>query len=67
MIISIVLINATPLHRWLTSIVLLLLKDKGQPKLNRLRIINKYESEYNLILKYVRPNKGMKKIRRKKG
>ena len=48
----IALLNASPLIRWLTSIVLLLPKDKGQPKINRLRIINTYESEYNLILKY---------------
>ena len=55
------LLNASPLHRWLTSIVLLLPKDKGQQKIHRLRIINTYESEYNLILKYVWPKKGMQK------
>ena len=48
---SIALLNAPPLHRWLTSIVLLLPKDKGQSKIHRLRIINTYDSEYNLILK----------------
>ena len=55
------LLNASHLHRWLTSIVLLLSKDKGQPKIHRLRIINIYESEYNLILKYFWPKKGMQK------
>ena len=59
---STALLNASPLHRWLTSIVLLLSKDKGQPKIHRLRIMNTYESEYNLILKYFWPKKGMQKI-----
>ena len=49
---SIALLNARPLRRWLTSIVILIPKDKGKPKIHRLRIINTYESEYNLILKY---------------
>ena len=35
---------------------------KGQPKIHILRIINTYESEYNLILKYVWPKKGMQKV-----
>ena len=60
-LISIALLNVSPLTRWLKSIVLLLPKDKGQPKINRLRIINTYESEYNLILKYFWPKKGMQK------
>ena len=55
------LLNAPPLHRWLTSIVLLLPKDKGQPKIHRLRIINTYDSEYNLILKYFWPKKSTQK------
>ena len=59
------LFNASPLHRWLTSIVLLLPKDKGQPKIHRLRIINTYESEYNLIFKYFWPKKGMQKVEEK--
>ena len=59
---STALLNVSLLHRWLTSIVLLLSKDKGQPKIHRLRIINTYESEYNLILKYFWPKKGMQKV-----
>ena len=55
------LLNASPLHWWFTSIVLLLSKDKRQPKIHRLRIINTYESEYNLILKYFWSKKGMQK------
>ena len=35
---------------------------KGQPKVHRLRIINTYESEYNLILKYFWPKKRMQKV-----
>ena len=33
---STTLLNASPLHRWLTSIVILLPKEKGQPKIHRL-------------------------------
>ena len=62
---STVLLNASPLHRWFASIVLLLPKDKGQPKKNRLRILNTYDSEYNLILKYFWPKKGMQKSEEK--
>ena len=57
---TITLLNEKPLLRWLTSIVILLPKDAGQPKIHRLRIINTYESEYNLILKYFWANKGMR-------
>ena len=64
---STALLNASPLHRWLTSIVLLLPKVKGQPKIHRLRIINTYESEYNLILKYFWPRKGMQKVEENNG
>ena len=60
-IISTALLNTSPLHRWITFIVFLFPKDKGQPKIHKLRIINTYESEYNLILKYFWPKKGMQK------
>ena len=58
----ITLLNEKPLNRWLTSIVILLPKDEGRPQLHRLRIINTYESEYNIILKYFWPKQGMKKV-----
>ena len=56
----IALLNEKHLLRWLTSIMILLPKDAEQPKIHRLRIINTYESEYNLILKYFWANKGMR-------
>ena len=56
---NIALLNKTPLTRWLLSIVILLPKDKGKPKIYRLRIINTYEHDYNLILKLFWPKKGM--------
>ena len=55
---SIALINEKPLNRWLTSIVILLHRN---PQIYRLRIINTYESEYNLVLKYFWSKQGMKK------
>ena len=33
-------------------------KDSGRPKIHRLRMINTYESEYNLILKILLTQKG---------
>ena len=58
---SIALLNEKSLNRWLTSIVILLPKDIGRPQIHRLCIINTYESEYNLVLKYFWPKQGMKK------
>ena len=60
---SIALLNEKPLTRWLTSIVVLLPKDIGRPKIHRLRIINTYKSEYNLVLKYFLPKQGMHKAK----
>ena len=45
----------TPLERWTTSEVIMIPKDKETIKINRLRVINKYEADYNLILKYFWP------------
>ena len=58
---SIALLNKKSLTRWLTSIVVLLPKDIGRPKIHRLRIINTYEYEYNLVLKYFWPKQGTHK------
>ena len=42
----------TPLHRWKQSKVLMIEKEKNNHRINRLRVINIYEADYNLILKY---------------
>ena len=57
-----VIINAalalgTPLQRWERSIVLMIEKEKNCHRINRLRVINIYEADYNLILKYFWPHK----------
>ena len=41
--------------------MILIPKDEGRPQVYRLRIINTYESEYNLLLKYFWSKQGMKK------
>ena len=64
---SVALLNARSLRRWLVSIVILIPKYKRKPKIHRLRIINTYESEYNLILKYFWPKEGMNKAEKKSG
>ena len=48
------LINASistgvPLTRWTTSKVIMIEKEKNNPRIKRLRVINKYEADYNLI------------------
>ena len=58
---SIAIDNENPLTRWLTSLIIRLPKDIRHPKINRLRIINTYESEYILILKCFWPKEGMQK------
>ena len=42
----------TPLHRWEQSIVLMIENEKNNHRINRLRVINIYKADYNLILKY---------------
>ena len=65
-----VIINAalalgTLLHRREQSIVLRIEKEKNNHRINRLRVINIYEADYNLILKYFWSHKN-NSIRRKK-
>ena len=63
---STVLLNSASLNRWLVSIVILTPKDSGQPKIHRLRIINTYEADYNLVLNSFWPKQGMKKAEKNK-
>ena len=42
----------TPLYRWEQSLVLMIEKEKNDHRINRLRVINIYKADYNLILKY---------------
>ena len=55
--IYIILMNATlvpdtPLKQWVTSIVIIIPKKGITLKFNRLRVINEYEGDHSLILKY---------------
>ena len=56
-IINSALALGTPFHRWEQSIVLMTEKEKNIHRINRLRVINIYEADYNLILKYFWPHK----------
>ena len=42
----------TPLTRWLSSIVIVIEKLPNTPRINKLRIINIYEADYNLLQKF---------------
>ena len=41
-----------PMYRRLTSIAIMTEKENNNSQMNRIRIINLYEVDYNLILKY---------------
>ena len=47
----------TPLQRWERSIVLMIEKKQNNHCINMLRVINIYEADYTLILKYFWPHK----------
>ena len=49
---NIALFNQKPLTKWLLSLVIILPKDSGRPKIYRIRLINIYESDYNMVLKF---------------
>ena len=46
---------STPLKRWQTVELIMFEKEQGNSKINRLRIIDKYEADYNLLLKLYWP------------
>jgi len=59
------IINATiasgvPLIRWLTSLVVMIEKIPSVSRINKLRVLNIYEADYNLILKYFWPKQATK-------
>ena len=41
----------SPLNLWTTSEVIIILKESNNIQINRLRLINLYEVDYNLVLK----------------
>ena len=49
--INAILLTFTPLIRWKKSIYIVIKKEKENFKINRLRIIDKFEGDYNLIVK----------------
>ena len=56
------ILNATiasgvPLTKWITSLVVVVERIPTTPRINKLCVINIYEADYNLLLKYFCPNK----------
>ena len=41
-----------PLNRWIMAEVMMIQKEPNNPKSNKLRVLNKVESDYNLVVKY---------------
>ena len=41
-----------PLNRWIITEVVMIQKEPNNPKINKLRVLNKLEADYNLVLKY---------------
>ena len=54
--------SGTPLTRWLTSLVVMIENIPTVPQINKLRVINIYEADYNLMLKHSLPNKATKHV-----
>ena len=61
------LLNEKPLSRWLLSLVIILPKVPGRPRIHRIGLINTYESDYNMVLKYFWPKEGLKMLEKKTG
>ena len=49
--------SGVPLTRWFTSLVVMIEKIPVVPRISKLRVINIYEADYNLMLKSFWPNK----------
>ena len=54
-IINLATSTGIPLKRWTMSEVIMIQKEINNPKINRLRVLNKYEAEFNLVLKLFWP------------
>ena len=63
---NIAILYKQPLIRWLTSFAILIPKDAKQSKMHILRIINIYESNYNLVLKFFWPKTGTENTEKNK-
>ena len=46
------IISGIPLYRWIISEVILIKKEPKNPQINKLRVVNKIETDYNLVLKF---------------
>ena len=45
-----------PLNCWIIADVMMIQKEPNNPKINELRVLNKLEADYNLVLKYHWPH-----------
>jgi hypothetical protein len=45
--------SGTSLDRWQNSITTMIEKQRGNPKINKLRVIHLYKANYNLLLKII--------------
>lgn len=59
-IINVTITTGIPLTRRLSSTIVMIEKIPATPRINKLRIVNIYEANYNLLLKYFWPNKASK-------
>ena len=54
-IIKLVTSTDIPLKRWTMSEVVMIRKEKNNPRINRLCVLNKYEADFNLVLQLFLP------------
>ena len=59
-IINAIIASGVPLTRWLTSLNVMIEKIPAVPRINKIRVINIYEVDYNLMLKYFWPKQTTK-------
>ena len=48
--------SGIPLNRWIIVEVIMIQKEPNNPKIIKLRVLNKLEADYNLVLKYHWPH-----------
>ena len=48
--------SGIPLNLWIIAEIMMIQKEPNNPKINKIRVLNKLEADYNLVLKYHWPH-----------
>ena len=44
--------SGIPLNLWIIAEIMMIRKEPNNPKINKIRVLNKLEADYNIVLKY---------------